>query len=337
MIFTNMAYPGKNYRVQVFDAWLGETFEPMDNPQDGDKIVKRELGSDGQPVVSEELVYSGGEWVDEGGGGSSLTVIYDGDITTTEFEGQYGGEVTPDTPIPYDFDAPREGLPEAITVVFNGTTYSNVPWDADYTQYGSSDFSEYPFVIGFFSESEEVYEHLWLMTESAGTFAVKVSADIGGGSSVTVEELDVTENGTYTAPSGTAYSPVVVNVSSGGVTPGSSDSIRLTNTGISTDIVVKYIEADDLNRDGEHTGIYKIKEKRENMSGNMWTVYKNGYNISSTVSDPYPCFTLQVSNAYSLEPDNVGDGNLCLMKDDGTYKYYACLKQGDYAFHITQP
>ena len=68
MIFTNMAYPGKDYRVQVFDAWLGETFEPMDNPKDGDKIVKRELGEDGQPVVSEELVYSGGEWVDGGGG-----------------------------------------------------------------------------------------------------------------------------------------------------------------------------------------------------------------------------------------------------------------------------
>lgn len=34
----------------------------------------------------------------------------------------------------------------------------------------------------------------------------------GGGSSVTVESLSVTENGTTTAPSGKAYSPVVVNV-----------------------------------------------------------------------------------------------------------------------------
>lgn len=34
----------------------------------------------------------------------------------------------------------------------------------------------------------------------------------GGGSSVTVEALSVTANGTYTAPSGTAYSPVTVNV-----------------------------------------------------------------------------------------------------------------------------
>lgn len=34
----------------------------------------------------------------------------------------------------------------------------------------------------------------------------------GGGGDVTVEALNVTENGTYTAPSGTAYSPVTVDV-----------------------------------------------------------------------------------------------------------------------------
>jgi len=34
----------------------------------------------------------------------------------------------------------------------------------------------------------------------------------GGGSSITVEPLTVTQNGTQTAPSGKAYSPVVVNV-----------------------------------------------------------------------------------------------------------------------------
>ena len=38
------------------------------------------------------------------------------------------------------------------------------------------------------------------------------------GSSVTVEALSVTANGTYTAPTGRAYSPVTVNVSGGGDT-----------------------------------------------------------------------------------------------------------------------
>lgn len=35
----------------------------------------------------------------------------------------------------------------------------------------------------------------------------------GGGSSITVESLSVTANGTYTAPTGKAYSPVDVSVS----------------------------------------------------------------------------------------------------------------------------
>lgn len=37
----------------------------------------------------------------------------------------------------------------------------------------------------------------------------------GGGGDTTVEALSVTQNGTYTAPSGKAYSPVTVNVSGG--------------------------------------------------------------------------------------------------------------------------
>lgn len=37
----------------------------------------------------------------------------------------------------------------------------------------------------------------------------------GGGGGTTVEALSVTQNGTYTAPSGKAYSPVAVNVSGG--------------------------------------------------------------------------------------------------------------------------
>lgn len=37
----------------------------------------------------------------------------------------------------------------------------------------------------------------------------------GGGGDVTVESLTATENKTYTAPSGKAYSPVIVNIPSG--------------------------------------------------------------------------------------------------------------------------
>ena len=69
MIFSNMEYPGKDYRVLVYDSWLGEDFHSLDNPQDGDKIVYREMGEDGQPKVTKTEVYSNGEWAEEGSGG----------------------------------------------------------------------------------------------------------------------------------------------------------------------------------------------------------------------------------------------------------------------------
>ena len=46
-----------------------------------------------------------------------------------------------------------------------------------------------------------------------------VLSDQGSGSSVTVEALNVTQNGTYTAPTGKAYSPVTVSVSGDEPTP----------------------------------------------------------------------------------------------------------------------
>lgn len=59
-----------------------------------------------------------------------------------------------------------------------------------------------------------------LATAGYGTIRQKaedgswVTVTGGGGSSTTVEELSVTENGTYTADTGKAYSPVTVNVPS---------------------------------------------------------------------------------------------------------------------------
>lgn len=57
--------------------------------------------------------------------------------------------------------------------------------------------------------------------KKAGSIAQAINdiaqGDIPSGD-VTVEELSVTENGTYTAPEGKAYSPVNVNVAGGGFT-----------------------------------------------------------------------------------------------------------------------
>ena len=46
------------------------------------------------------------------------------------------------------------------------------------------------------------------------TIIAYVKAKYGGGGDVTVESLSVTDNGTYTAPTGKAYSPVTVSVPS---------------------------------------------------------------------------------------------------------------------------
>lgn len=50
----------------------------------------------------------------------------------------------------------------------------------------------------------------------ASRFNKLVEGGGGGGESVIVEPLSVTENGTYSAPSGKAYSPITVNVPSSG-------------------------------------------------------------------------------------------------------------------------
>lgn len=63
----------------------------------------------------------------------------------------------------------------------------------------------------------------------------------GGGGGTTVEALSVTQNGTYTAPTGKAYSPVTVNVSGGasnvvtgtftGTTTGAAMTVDIQNSG----------------------------------------------------------------------------------------------------------
>lgn len=58
--------------------------------------------------------------------------------------------------------------------------------------------------------------------------ALGLGGDGGGGSSVTVEPLTVTQNGTQTAPEGKAYSPVTVNVPN---SYGASDEGKVVSNG----------------------------------------------------------------------------------------------------------
>lgn len=78
-------------------------------------------------------------------------------------------------------------------------------------------------------------------------------------SGVSVEALSVNANGTYTAPSGKAYSPVTVNVSGGGgTTPASPKAVNFID--YDGTILYSYSEADalaltDLPANPSHSGL----------------------------------------------------------------------------------
>ena len=157
MIFMNMEYPGKNYRVQVYDSWLGEEFEPMDNPKNGDKIVYRIIGENGQPVEQKTEVYQDGEWVEQGGGGSAsvkVKAVFAGspaEIYPEEFSPEFGAYMA-EAPIAFP-----QTIPDTAIVSINGTEYTcekiNVGGMETYgapVVYDDNphfDFSVYPFAV----------------------------------------------------------------------------------------------------------------------------------------------------------------------------------------------
>ena len=80
----------------------------------------------------------------------------------------------------------------------------------------------------------------------------------GGGGSVTVNPLSVTQNGTYTAPTGTAYSPVTVNVSGGGSSSAQRNDVNFFD--YDGTIVYSYTAAEalaltELPANPSHTGL----------------------------------------------------------------------------------
>lgn len=70
-------------------------------------------------------------------------------------------------------------------------------------------------------------------------------SSISTGTPTTITSLEVTENGTYTAPTGTAYSPVTVNVSGGGGIDLSSLKITEVSSKIATPYSTSAFYSDD--------------------------------------------------------------------------------------------
>lgn len=70
--------------------------------------------------------------------------------------------------------------------------------------------------------------------KNMANLATAIASISGGGGGTTITPLSVTSNGTYTAPTGTAYSPVTVSVS-GGITFG--DWVISTGTIVPTETI----------------------------------------------------------------------------------------------------
>lgn len=164
---------------------------------------------------------------EQGGGGSSETVIYEGILETTENKGGYVGFVELAQVIS------ENELPSKLTFVFNGETYEipRIGEDAIYGELGGTSgplFDTYPILVAFAS-IEETYDALGIFTETAVNTNIKVSADLSGGDdgddSVLLESLDVTANGDYYANEGMGWDEVHVAV----VPSVSMGNLKLTN------------------------------------------------------------------------------------------------------------
>lgn len=123
----------------------------------------------------------------------------------------------------------------------DGTTATgNIQSQAAQTIYPST--SDQTIASGKYLTGAQTFKGVLLTNLDAGNIKKDVVVKVGdsadddritsvtgtyeGGSSVTVESLNVTQNGTYTAPTGKAYSPVTVNVSGGGVTPAEEKDVN---------------------------------------------------------------------------------------------------------------
>ena len=189
------------------------------NPQEGDICYTITLDQTWAPVggvkkdnIVKEEIYQNGAWVEQGGGGGSLTVLYDGDFETEEWSGLWSAVFDMYTFIPVGSE------PDSMTVVYGGDTLT-LPFVGDalpipgYGEVvdGAPTFDNYPMFIVLVEGSDGTQlEQMQVVFPEETSGLITVSADVGG--AVSVESISITENGTYEAPDGKAYSPVEVNV-----------------------------------------------------------------------------------------------------------------------------
>ena len=150
------------------------------------------------------------------GGGTHLELFFDQTVST--WDGKAGNNFyctdyisiskSPDKVV-VEYDGTKYNCTKEFDEEF-GSYYYGAEYDA---QNDTLDFSKYPF-RAWFSDEDETLISLMAPDDQTHTFKI-YEVKSGGGSSVEVESLSVTANGTYTAEEGKAYSPVTVNVQGG--------------------------------------------------------------------------------------------------------------------------
>ena len=152
---------------------------------------------------------------------------------------------------------------------------------------------------------------------------------IGGGSSVTVESLTATENKTYTAPSGKAYSPVTVNVSGGGTSTHDIicyyvDSVTFEIAEISGRVYSTYLDNENYEYVPTET-LVTSANAGDVLHAHLYT--EQGYEVSlvplayGTFNDDAPMKCVMIGNP---EPDS---GKAIVMPDADCAVLYTLLSE----------
>ncbi len=131
------------------------------------------------------------------------------------------------------------------------------------------------------------------------SYASKIG-DIETGSQINVESLSVTENGTYTAESGSAYSPVYVNVSPDIERLDVTENGTYSASGDGYDPVVVNVQPDLERLDVTENGTY--------------TPTSDGYNLV-TVNVPKATYTDNDGNVHAVDFQKDQSGNVELDGD----------------------
>lgn len=154
---------------------------------------------------------------------------------------------------------------------YGTATISNPPTKTILSTAGSNGFSDGVLSATTSGANFKAGRYAW---------AIYGEASGGGGSSITVEPLTVTQNGTQTAPSGKAYSPVTVNV------PNSYSGSDLAK-------VVKNIN-----------GVYQLTEQTSygevTNNGRIYTTYNNSVIVNVQPTQVYASdWRTMLSNPFS--------------------------------------